>query len=150
MNWMVKMREEWIYVPRDFTPSIQNFNSWRIANFLLAPSSHFRDVLPFLQHTKWFPKRQIADDVKRQIIEPVQSIHVVVLSLLHRSSTLVPLLLELLEIVVDICRQSASVISKGIKYQRFTHTVQTAPPTLQKKYVQQSSSSSYVQRDPSY
>lgn len=92
-----------VNVPRDFSPPVQNFDGRRISHLLLALAPHLRYILPLDQHAERRAKRQIPNDVEREIIEPVERVHGVprVPSLGFLRAP-IPLSLQLLEIGVHV------------------------------------------------
>ena len=96
------------YIPRNFAPPVQHLNGRGIADFLIARPFHLCDIHALLQHAERLAKRQIANDIECQVIEPIQGVQTVVLAFRDRSSAFVPLRLELCEVVVYILLELAN------------------------------------------
>jgi hypothetical protein len=103
------------YVPRDLTPPVEDFNGRGECWLRSGRLSDFSKVSSLFEHAKGGAESQVANDVKGEVIEPVQRVHLVPTSLL-RGGARVPLLLQLFKVVVDVLLELADrLCRKGVR-----------------------------------
>lgn len=77
-----------------------------------------RLILALGQHTEWFSKRQVSNNVESQVVEPVERIHMIPFSLLLSAlRPSIPLLLQLFKVMMNILLKLQHTLGrKGVRY----------------------------------
>lgn len=90
--------------------TVQNFDSGDILGRVLGVQTHLGNILALLEHAEGSSESQVADDIERQVVEPVEGVDAYIASLgvTLKVGQTVPLLHELLNVAVDILLKLAN------------------------------------------
>ena len=94
---------------RDFTTTVQDLNSLDVGRRVIGVLAHLSNIPTLLEHTKRSSESQVTNDIKSQVVEPVQSVDrsETRLGVALEVTDAVPLLDEYLSIDVDILLELA-------------------------------------------